>query len=260
MSAASRGWGNAASGLCTRHRVEAGPERGDLVALALRREVRGAAARAFSMSAYCCTGGQTMPAAISTGATKSGGRVSTSSGGRSSSSVSTPPSRAQARASEPATTTVPALSGRHERQSVVDHLLLGDADLAEQRARVRRPDAPGDGARRVGERPRALGHGDAVDAARAGRARRRRPRPRTRRRSSDPRRAPPWSAAPSPTRTGRRGSRERMGPATTLDATVPPWRTAKRAGGRRSSRISPRNPSRPTANGATCSGSGPVPP
>ena len=60
------------------------------------------------MSAYCCTGGQTMPAAISTGATKSGGLVRTSSGGRSSSSVSTPPSRAQARASDPATTTVPA--------------------------------------------------------------------------------------------------------------------------------------------------------
>ncbi len=54
---------------------------------------------------------------------------------------------------------------------MVDHLLLGDADLAEQRARVRRPDAPCDGASRVGERPRALGHGDAVDAPeQAGRA------------------------------------------------------------------------------------------
>ena len=68
------------------------------------------------------------------------------------------------------------------------------------------------------------------------------------------------AAAPSPTRTGRRGSNERIGPATTADATVPPWPTAKWAGGRRNSRISPRNPSRPTANGVTCSGSGPVPP
>ena len=31
-----------------------------------------------------------------------------------------------------------------------------------------------------------------------------------------------WSTAPSPTRTGRRESRERIDPATTLDATVPP--------------------------------------
>ena len=46
------------------------------------------------------------------------------------------------------------------------------------------------------------------------------------------------AAAPSPTRTGRRGSNERIGPATTADATVPPWPTAKRAGGRRNWRIS----------------------
>ena len=56
-------------------------------------------------------------------------------------------------------------AGRHQRQRVVDHLLLGDADLAEERARPGRPDAPGDGARRVGERPRALRHGDGVDVA-----------------------------------------------------------------------------------------------
>ena len=42
-------------------------------------------------------------------------------------------------------------AARHQRQRVVDHLLLGDADLAEQRARPGRADAPGDGARRVGE-------------------------------------------------------------------------------------------------------------
>ena len=64
------------------------------------------------------------------------------------------------------------------------------------------------------------------------------------------------SAAPSPTRTGRRGSREREGPATTLDATVRPWRRAKQAGGRPRSRASRRSPSKPTASGATSSGSG----
>ena len=37
------------------HRVEARPERGDVGALAVRRERAAAAASAFSMSAYCCT-------------------------------------------------------------------------------------------------------------------------------------------------------------------------------------------------------------
>ena len=89
------------------------------------------------MSAYCCTGGQTMPAAISTGATKSGGLVSTSSGGRSSSSVSTPPSAGPGPRLGSGDHDGAGAAARHQRQSVVDHLLLGDADLAEQRARRR---------------------------------------------------------------------------------------------------------------------------
>ena len=60
-------------------------------------------ASAFSMSAYCCTGGQTMPAEISIGATKSGGRVTVASGGRDSVSTSSPPPRSQALASPPTT-------------------------------------------------------------------------------------------------------------------------------------------------------------
>ena len=106
MLAASRGSPKAAEGLWAATALK----RAQSAAISLRWRSAGrpsAAARAFSMSAYCCTGGSTMPAATSTGATKSGGLVSTSSGGPSSSSISTPPSRAHARASAPATTTVP---------------------------------------------------------------------------------------------------------------------------------------------------------
>ena len=209
------------------------------------------------MSAYCCTGGTTMPAALSTGATKSGGRVQHLVG------RAVRPrrcrrrrARAHARASAPTTTTVASPPGRHGRQRVVDHLLLRDADLAEERARAGRADAPGHGARRVG-RATTEPWGTAMRSTwRGAPARRRRPRPPTPPSVMRSTTGAASRAAPSPTRTGRRGSRVRIGPATTGDATVPPWRTAKRAGGRASSGTSPRSPSRPTANGATSSGSG----
>ena len=87
------------------------------------------------MSAYCCATGQTMPAAISTGATKSGGLVRTSSGGCSSSST----------VDATVTGKRPRLGAGHDDglgapggdgcQGVVDDLLLGDADLAQHGAR-----------------------------------------------------------------------------------------------------------------------------
>ena len=46
---------------------------------------------------------------------------------------------------------------------MVDHLLLGDTDLAQDRARPGRSNTAGDGTGRVGERPCSLRNGDAVD-------------------------------------------------------------------------------------------------
>ena len=56
-------------------------------------------------------------------------------------------------------------SVRHGRQRVVDDLLLGDADLAQDGAGLGRTHPPGHRPRRVGERPAALRHCDAVDAS-----------------------------------------------------------------------------------------------
>ena len=81
MLVRARGAGpKAAVGVAGRHLVEARPQRGDLVALALGRRVPGGGQRVLNQRVLL-HGRHTMPAAISMGATNSGGRVSTSSGG-----------------------------------------------------------------------------------------------------------------------------------------------------------------------------------
>ena len=89
---------------CRRHGVEPGPERGDLLALAFRREIQRRAEGILD-ERVLLHGGQTMPAAISTGATKSGGLVEDLVGPPVLLVGSRPPSRATP-APRPATTTV----------------------------------------------------------------------------------------------------------------------------------------------------------
>ena len=62
-------------GVVAGHRVEAGPQCRDLGGGLVDRPLLVRRPSAFSISAYCCTGGSTMPGATSMGATKSGGRV-----------------------------------------------------------------------------------------------------------------------------------------------------------------------------------------
>ncbi len=120
---------------------------------------------------------------------------------------------------------------RHRGQRVVDDLLLGDADLAQDGAGPGRAYPPGHRPRRVGERPAALGHGDAVDACQEA-------RPTAAEGVGRGRRHGGGHEVHHGRRLARGAEPDQNGQArverahTTADATVPPWPTAKRAGGR----------------------------
>ncbi len=164
MSAASRRRGNAASGLSHGHRVEPGPERGDLLALAFRREMQrrgeGVLNERVLLHGRPDHAGRDLHGGHEVRRPRQDlvGRVVLFVG--LDAAVTGPGPRLGSGNDDGV-----GAAARHQRQRVVDHLLLGDADLAEERARPGRADAPGDGARRVGERPRALRHGDGVDVA-----------------------------------------------------------------------------------------------
>ncbi len=111
------------------------------------------------------------------GATNSGGRVRTWSGGRASSSVSTPPARAQARASPPTTATA-SLSPLVTRVRAWLMTSCWETPISQSTVRApRRPDPPGDRARRVGRATTTLGGPRCGRDRPAGRVRRRRRRP-----------------------------------------------------------------------------------
>ena len=149
-------------GVVRRHSVETRPERGDRLALVLRREVEGC--REGVLNERVLLYRRPDDAGCDLHRSDEVGRPGEHLVGRPvlligvHAPVTRPGPRLRSGDHDGA-----GAAGCHQRQGVVDHLLLGDADLAQQRVRAGRADASGDGASRVGERPRALGHRDAVD-------------------------------------------------------------------------------------------------
>ena len=118
-----------------RHRVAARPECGDVGALAVRGEVLAGGERVLNERVLLRDRGQTMPAAISTGATKSGRPGQHLVGGLVllvdvAAAVTSKRPRLGACDNEGV-----GVPGRNGGQPVVDDLLLGDADLAQHGAR-----------------------------------------------------------------------------------------------------------------------------
>ena len=151
-------------GVVGRHGVEAGPERGDLVPLRVRPEP-------------ACCGQRVLNEGVLLHRRQDDAGLELNRGHEVGRPLHDPVGwlalevRFFAAAAEPAPSFAThddhrvVLARCHGREGVVEHLLLRDPDLEAECPRPRRPDAPGHGACRIRERPRALGHRQAIDRA-----------------------------------------------------------------------------------------------